>query len=73
MLDIENVEDELFVTSKHEMRKEHYISFLAYVKGDRVLIVKQYPEWNLQSRLHKMGHGRLYSYCVEDGLYYQTI
>ncbi|CEK36915.1 helix-turn-helix domain-containing protein [Paraclostridium sordellii] len=72
-LNVEPVEDELFITSKHDMKKEHYISFLAYVRGDRVIIVKQYPEWNLEFRLRKRGHGRLYFYCTNDGLFYQTI
>lgn len=73
ILEIELVEDELFVTSKHDMKKEHYISFVAYVRGDRALIVKQYPEWNLGFRCCKQGHGRLYFYCTNDGLFYQTI
>lgn len=72
-LDIEPVEDELYVTSKHKMEKDHYISFVAYVKGDRVLIVKQYPEWDLQFRLRKQGTGRLFYYCTKDGLYYQLV
>ena len=72
-LNIEPVEDELYVTSNHDMKKDHYISFVAYVKGDRVLIVKQYPEWNLQVRFRKQGHGKLYFYCVNHGLYYQII
>lgn len=73
ILNIENIEDELYVTSTHEMEKEHYISFVAYVKADRVLIVKQYPEWNMGFRFHKQGHGRLYYYCTNDGLFYQII
>lgn len=73
ILEIENVENELYITSKHEMKKEHYISFIAYVRGDRVLIVKQYPEWNLGFRLTKQGHGRLFFYCTNDGLFSQTI
>lgn len=73
VLEIEPVEDELYVTSKHDMKKDHYISFVAYVRGDRALIVKQYPEWNMQFRLRKQGHGRLYFYCTKDGLFYQTI
>lgn len=73
MLEIEPVEDELFVTSKHDMKKEHYISFIAYVRGDRVLIVKQYPEWNLGFRFRKQGHGRLYFYCSNHGLFHQII
>ena len=72
-LNIEPVEDELYVTSEHDMKKEHYISFLAYVKGDSAFIVKQYPEWNLQTRFRKQGHGKLYFYCNNDGLFYQII
>lgn len=72
-LNIEPVEDELYITSNHDMKKDHYISFVAYVKGDRVLIVKQYPEWNLQVRFRKQGHGKLYFYCINHGLYYQII
>ena len=73
ILNIEPVEDELYITSKHDMKKEHYISFIAYLKGDSVLIAKQYPEWNLQFRLRKRGHGRLYYYCTNHGLFYKII
>ena len=72
-LTIEPVEDELYVSSFHEMTKEHYISFVAYVTGDRVFIVKQYPEWNMQFRFHKSGHGKLYFHCSNHGLFYQLI
>lgn len=72
-LDIEPVEDELYVTTEHEMKKEHYISFVAYVKGDRALIMKQYPEWNMQFRFRKSGHGKLYFYCTKHGLFYQIV
>lgn len=54
LLLIEPVEDELYVSSSHEMKKDHYITFVAYVTNDRVFIVKQYPEWNMQFRFHKL-------------------
>ena len=73
LLTVEPVEDELYVTASHEMKKEHYLSFVAYVTGDKVLIVKQYPEWNMQFRFHKFGHGKLYFYCTNHGLFYQLI
>ncbi|MDF2502183.1 MAG: transcriptional regulator, family [Anaerosporomusa subterranea] len=73
LLNIEPVENELYVASTHEMKKDHYISFVAYVTGDRVLIVKQYPEWNMQFRFHKLGHGKLYFHCTNHGLFYQLI
>lgn len=72
-IDIESVEDELYVTTEHEMTKEHYISFVAYAKGDRVIITKQYPEWNMQFRFRKSGYGKLYFYCTEHGLFYQIV
>jgi len=70
---IELVENELYVSSTHEMSKEHYISFVVYVTGDKVLIVKQYPEWNLSFRFPKLGHGKIYLYCSNHGLFYQII
>jgi Predicted transcriptional regulators len=73
LLRIEPIEDELYVSSCHEMKKHHYLSFVAYVTGDRVFIVKQYPEWNMQFRFHKAGHGKLYFYCLNHGLFYQFI
>lgn len=73
LLNVEPVEDELYVSSSHDMKKEHYISFVAYVTGDKVFIVKQYPEWNLQFRFHKLGHGKLYFHCSNHGLFYQLI
>ncbi|WP_312202136.1 helix-turn-helix domain-containing protein [Anaerospora hongkongensis] len=73
MLTIEPMEDELFISSSHEMKKEHYLSFAAYVTGDRVSLIKQYPEWNMQFRLPKQGHGKLYFHCSKHGLFYQLI
>ena len=73
LLNIEPVEDELYISSSHGMKKDHYISFVAYVTGDKVFIVKQYPEWNMQIRLHKFGHGELYFHCLNHGLFYQLV
>ena len=70
---VEPVEDELYVTTEHDMTKEHYISFVAYVKGDRALILKQYPEWNMQFRFRKSVHGKLYHYCTNHVLFYQIV
>ena len=40
-LTIERVEDELFVTLHHPMEKGHFISFIAYLTGDKLQLVKQ--------------------------------
>ena len=67
-LTIEKVEDEHFVSVRHDMTKQHYISFLAFVTSDRMQFVKLYPEGNAETRLHLRGRGFLYGYCNRHGL-----
>lgn len=66
---ISKVEYDYYITFEHEMKKEHYISFVAYVKYDKVLLTKLYPEQNAQLRIPNMGEGKLYYYCTKHGLY----
>ena len=68
-LTIENVEDEHFLTLRHSMTKEHFISFVAFVTSDRVQLVKLYPEGDAQTRLQLRGQGYLYWYCNRHGLF----
>ena len=70
---MEQVEDEQFVVAKHEMSKNHYISFLAYVTTDKLQLVKLYPEGNAECRFHMRGRGYLYLYCNRHGLMKQKI
>lgn len=72
-LKIEEIDGELYVTSDHEMTKEHYISFAAFVTGDTILMSKQYPEWHMQFRFQKRKHGKLYFHCTKHGLFYQIV
>ena len=65
---IEKVEDEYFVTVNHNMTKEHFISFIAFLTCDRVQLVKFYPEGNAETRLNLRGDGYLYIYCNKHGL-----
>ena len=65
---IEQVEDEYFVTVDHEMTKQHFISFIAFVTSDRVQFVKLYPEGNAETRLSFRGGGYLYIFCNKHGL-----
>ncbi len=67
-INIENVEDEKFITVNHEMTKKHFISFMAYVTTDKVQFVKLYPEGNAQTRMQFRGRGYLYIYCNKHGL-----
>ena len=69
----EMVENEIFVSLTHEMSKEHYISFIAYVTNDRCEIVKLYPEQNAEARFLKRGRGIIYAYCNKDGLMKKNI
>lgn len=70
---VEVIEHEHYVTVDHPMTKAHYISFLAYVTGDRCNFVKLYPEGNAQTRFFIRGHGMLYWYCNHHGLFRQRI
>ena len=72
-LSVEIIENDYFISSDHEMCKDHYISFVAFLTGDTVLLRKQYPEWNLQTRLPVFAHGRLLWYCTRHGLFYQNV
>jgi len=67
-ISIENIEDEKFVTVHHDMTKEHYISFIAYVTLDRVQFIKLYQEGNAETRINPRGNGYLYFYCNKHGL-----
>lgn len=67
-INIEPVEDEKFITVKHEMTKSHYISFIAYVTSDKIHFVKLYPEGNAETRIQFRGRGFLYVYCNRHGL-----
>ena len=68
MITIEKVEDEHFISINHDMTKEHYISFIAYLTTDRVQFVKFYPEGNADTRMQLRGRGVLYIYCNKHGL-----
>lgn len=67
-INIEKVEDEYFITVDHEMTKQHYISFIAFVTFDRCQFIKLYPEGNAETRLQIRGKGYLYIYCNKHGL-----
>ena len=67
-LTLERVEDELFVTLHHPMEKDHFISFIAYLTGDKLQLVKLYPEGEVSCRFPIRGAGVLYFYCNRHGL-----
>ena len=67
-LTVERVEDELFVTIHHPMTKDHFISFIAYLTGDKLQLVRLYPEGDATARFPLRGTGVLYFYCNRHGL-----
>ncbi|MBP1762203.1 MAG: transcriptional repressor DicA [Firmicutes bacterium] len=71
-LTVETVEDDYYITFAHEMKKAHYISFVAHVSSDRILLVKLYPEQSGEVRFPKMYGGKIYFGCNQHGLWVNT-
>lgn len=72
-LSVEPVEDELYVTAEHEMKRMHYISFIAAVRDNALELVKLYPEGGAEARF-KAGRAQyLLFYCNKHGLFRQKI
>lgn len=63
------VDNEFYICMDHAMLKDHYISFLAYATSDGVQMVKLYPEQNVECRFARRGHGMIYAYCNQHGLF----
>ncbi|MDO5603199.1 MAG: helix-turn-helix domain-containing protein [Oscillospiraceae bacterium] len=66
--EIEEIEDDFYITVRHPMEKTHYLTFAAYVSWDSVLLIKLYPEQQAEVRFPKMRGGDLYLCCSEHGL-----
>ena len=71
-INMEEIENDYYITIDHEMTKSHYISFVAFVSYDRVLLVKLYPEQSPTVRIPRLSRGKLYIYCNEHGLIMKT-
>lgn len=69
----ENFDGEYLFTIPHEMRKDHYISFMAYVTTGRFGLVKLYPEGLPEARFEPRGGGWLYWYCNRHGLFREKL
>ena len=72
-LTAQQVEDEWYITTDHPMTKDHYLSCLIFATGNKLELIKQYPEWDLSARIARRGHGMLLWYCVQHGLFYQLL
>lgn len=72
-LNVETVENDYYITFSHEMSKEHYLNFIAYVTNDRILFVKLYPEQSGEVRFPKLYGGKLYFGCNQHGLWVKNL
>lgn len=72
-LTTEIIDNEIYVSSPHEMTRENYISFAALLRDDTVTLRKFYPEWNMETRFPRGMSGILVWYGTRDGLFYQLI
>lgn len=72
-MEVTCVENEYVVSLESPMRKDDYISFMAYVTSDSTQIIKLYPEQTAEARFIRRGHGMIYAYEVRNGLYQMKI
>ena len=72
-LRVEIIENDYCITGSHPMLREHYVSFAALVTPDALLLRRLYPEWDLQTRIPAVAHGKLLWYCTAHGLFYQLV
>lgn len=68
---IQDSDGELYIRFDHEMSKLHFISFVASVSYDRVLLVRLYPEQGSELRIPKLNRATIYIGCNTDGLWIQ--
>ena len=66
---VSEIENDFYIEFEHEMSKEHFISFAAYVTHDKILTAKLYPEQDSSVRFPKMYGGKFYFYCNRHGLF----
>lgn len=72
-LEVQVIDIDYYISFKHEMDKSHFISFVAYVADDKVLLNRLYPEQISAVRFPVMGrNGRFYACCSRHGLWEQS-
>jgi len=68
-IDVQIIDGDYYVSIDHPMTKDHYISFITFITGDRVQLVKLYPEQSCEARFQRRGFGKFFAYCNRHGLY----
>ncbi|TCL60498.1 helix-turn-helix protein [Kineothrix alysoides] len=73
-LNVETVEEDYYITFSHEMSKEHFLNFIAFVTLDKILLIRLYPEQSGEVRFPKLrGRGTLYFGCSRHGLWEEKL
>lgn len=72
-LQMEQLEEETYLTVNHPMEKGHYLPFLAVLTADDLHLHKLYPEQMAEARFALRGHATCFYYCTEHGLFRQKI
>ena len=68
-LTLTEIENDFYIELSHDMKKEHFISFISYVGFDRVTTLRLYPEQECAVRISKAYSGKILYYCNEHGLF----
>lgn len=71
---VEEIDIYNHISIDHEMKKSHFIKFIAYVGADMFLIKRLYPEQSANINIPVMQRGgKLYGYCSRHGLWVQPV
>lgn len=72
-LNVEFIENDMYITSNHPMKKENYIHFVAMLTPESMTFRKLFPEWDLQIRIPFTRHGKMFWLSDDEGLLYRLI
>lgn len=67
-VNVEDVEDEWYITLRHPMDKAHYICFFAMCTESRIVVEKLYPEQEAAVRMKRRRNAKVYAFCNRHGL-----
>lgn len=68
-LEVEKKDGQYYARMDHPMTKQHYISFMMYVSDGSVVFRKLYPESEAECWFNFKGHGYIYAYCSQHGMF----
>ena len=60
---------EYYVTMRHPMEKDHYVTCMIALSDSTSQVVKLYPEGNAEARFRMAGVRKIYAYCNRHGLF----